>query len=243
MLRIALLTLSSITIANAVIPSRIDWGGAVRMGPSKSTIINVVTTLTPGRPPLDQRGMLVLWPGIYNSSGANLVQTVLQSFPTRDPSDGSPGSYGNGSYWCGANENEWCTCGSLYTGHDQKSGKNSKVKAKDRIRIEYNLKKDNKTWEQIVTNADTNKSLSYYSHESGPYMRLFDTAIECQNGCTPTASLHYYENTKITLKERDDTFLKSVYKTGKAEFKVAKMDSAGRVLTIRNMTMPAGNAM
>jgi hypothetical protein len=40
------------------------WGGSVSLGPSKSTIINAVTTLIPGVAPPVQNGVLFLWPGV-----------------------------------------------------------------------------------------------------------------------------------------------------------------------------------
>jgi hypothetical protein len=40
------------------------WGGSVSLGPSKSTIINAVTTLIPGAAPPTQNGELFLWPGV-----------------------------------------------------------------------------------------------------------------------------------------------------------------------------------
>lgn len=40
------------------------WGGSVSLGPSKSTIINAVTTLIPGAAPSTQNGELFLWPGV-----------------------------------------------------------------------------------------------------------------------------------------------------------------------------------
>jgi hypothetical protein len=40
------------------------WGGSVSLGPSKSTIVNAVTTLIPGAAPPTQNGVLFLWPGV-----------------------------------------------------------------------------------------------------------------------------------------------------------------------------------
>lgn len=57
-----------------------SWGGAVSLGPSKSTIINAVTTLTPGAAPSTQSGELFLWPGMSNGTG-DLIQTTLESWP------------------------------------------------------------------------------------------------------------------------------------------------------------------
>lgn len=56
------------------------WGGAVSLGPSKSTIIEAVTTLTPGTAPSSQNGELFLWPGMSNGTG-DLIQTTLESWP------------------------------------------------------------------------------------------------------------------------------------------------------------------
>lgn len=40
------------------------WGGSVSLGPSKSTIVNAVTTSIPGPAPATQNGVLFLWPGV-----------------------------------------------------------------------------------------------------------------------------------------------------------------------------------
>lgn len=56
-----------------------SWGGAVSLGPSKSTITRAVTTLVPGAAPSTQNGKLFLWPGMSNGTG-DLVQTTLESW-------------------------------------------------------------------------------------------------------------------------------------------------------------------
>lgn len=60
-------------------PRADTWGGAVSLGPSTSTIIEAVTTLTPGEAPPTQGGVLFLWPGMSNGTGC-LIQTTLESW-------------------------------------------------------------------------------------------------------------------------------------------------------------------
>lgn len=55
------------------------WGGSVSLGPSKSTIIEAVTTIIPGPAPPTQNGVLFLWPGMSNGTG-DLIQTTLESW-------------------------------------------------------------------------------------------------------------------------------------------------------------------
>lgn len=52
-------------------------GGAISLGPTKSTITHAITTLIPGFPPTNQTGTLFLWPGMSNGTG-DLVQTTLE---------------------------------------------------------------------------------------------------------------------------------------------------------------------
>lgn len=75
----SLLKLAPSTPRN-VVPRVDTWGGSVSLGPSKSTIIEAVTTLTPGDAPPTQSGVLFLWPGMSNGTG-DLIQTTLESWP------------------------------------------------------------------------------------------------------------------------------------------------------------------
>lgn len=53
------------------------WGGSVSLGPSKSTIINAVTTLIPGAAPATQNGELFLWPGVSLQFLPHLFQSLI----------------------------------------------------------------------------------------------------------------------------------------------------------------------
>lgn len=116
---------------------RDSWGGAISLGPTKSTITNAVTTLIPGAPPTTQNGMLFIWPGMSNGTG-DLVQTTLESWPTSS----------GGDSWCGASAQEWCIRASLFGGFGQKDGNAAVVGSTTPVRIEYNLMSDGQTWEQ-----------------------------------------------------------------------------------------------
>lgn len=48
---------------------RDDWGGSVSLGPTKSHIVDAITTISPGDAPPTQSGKLFLWPGMSNGTG------------------------------------------------------------------------------------------------------------------------------------------------------------------------------
>lgn len=73
----SLVALLVATASAANLLRRDSWGGALSLGPSKSTIINAVTTLIPGTAPSPQTGELFLWPGMSNGTG-DLIQTTLE---------------------------------------------------------------------------------------------------------------------------------------------------------------------
>jgi hypothetical protein len=56
--------LASAGLLETVVKRDDSWGGSVSLGPSKSTIVNAVTTLIPGAAPETQNGVLFLWPGV-----------------------------------------------------------------------------------------------------------------------------------------------------------------------------------
>lgn len=114
---------------------RDSWGGSVSLGPTKSTIVNAVTTLIPGTAPSTQDGVLFLWPGMSNGTG-DLVQTTLESWPDNS--------------WCGATTGQWCVRASLFGSFGQLDGDSSAVSGSDKVRIEYNLESDGETWKQYV---------------------------------------------------------------------------------------------
>ena len=74
------------------IVKRDSWGPSVSLGPTKSHIINAVTTIIPGPAPSTQNGELFLWPGMSNGTG-DLIQTTLESWPDNS--------------WCGAAKGQW----------------------------------------------------------------------------------------------------------------------------------------
>ena len=142
------------------VAKRDSWGGSVSLGPTKSDIINAVTTIIPGVAPSTQNGELFLWPGMSNGTG-DLIQTTLESWPS--------------NAWCGATTGQWCVRASIFGSFGQLDGTGSPVSADDHVRIEYNLASDGETWTQNVTNALTGAALSSYSYAAGPYM----------TGCVP----------------------------------------------------------
>jgi hypothetical protein len=137
------------------ITRRDSWGGAVSLGPSKSTIINAVTTITPGAAPSTQAGELFLWPGMSNGTG-DLVQTTLESWPDNS--------------WCGAATGEWCIRCSLFGSFGQLDGTAGVVSSSMSVKIEYTLQSDGGTWLQTATDVASGTVLSTFSHNSGPYM-------------------------------------------------------------------------
>lgn len=90
-----------------------------------------------------------------------------------------------------------------------------------------------------VTNADNGKKLSYFKHDSGPYMRGYGTGTECQQDCTGTISEQKYLNTVITLKEADTTFGNTVSSSQGAKYSALKQTKGGKVWTIDTITVPA----
>jgi hypothetical protein len=171
----SLVALLAATANAASLLRRDTWGGALSLGPSKSTIISAVTTLTPGNAPTTQNGELFLWPGMSNGTG-DLVQTTLESWPD--------------NAWCGAKPGQWCVwCvrASVFGWFGQLDGTAGVVSGSDQVKIQYTLESNQQTWTQYVlpvttvycltnpyrtvTNAVTGALLSSYSHDSGPYMR------------------------------------------------------------------------
>ncbi|KAJ5861292.1 uncharacterized protein N7529_008602 [Penicillium soppii] len=200
------------------------WGGSVSLGPSKSTIINAVTTLIPGAAPATQNGELFLWPGMSNGTG-DLVQTTLESWPS--------------NAWCGATTGQWCVRASVFGSFGQLDGTGSAVSGTDQVRIEYNLESDGQTWKQTVTNGQTGALLSTYSHASGPYMRGYGTGTECDDNCSGTIAAQKYLNTVITLASADTTFGSTIAKAGGATYSGLSSSQGGKVWTITEIDVPA----
>lgn len=152
----ALLPALLATANAAALSKRDSWGGALSLGPTTSTIISSVTTLTPGTAPSTQNGELFLWPGMSNGTG-DLIQTTLESWPDNT--------------WCGAVPGEWCVRASVFGAFGQLDGTASPVKGDQEVKIVYTLESDNMSWTQTVTDAQTGVGLSNYTIAAGPYMR------------------------------------------------------------------------
>ncbi|KAF9242459.1 hypothetical protein DTO027I6_6916 [Penicillium roqueforti] len=216
--------LASAGLLETVIKRDDYWGGSVSLGPSKSTIINAVTTLIPGAAPETQNGELFLWPGMSNGTG-DLVQTTLESWPS--------------NAWCGATTGQWCVRASVFGSFGQLDGTGSPVSGTDEVRIEYNLESDGQTWKQTVTNGQTGALLSTYSHESGPYMRGYGTGTECDDNCSGTIAAQKYLNTVITLASADTTFGSTIASAGGATYTGLSSSQGGKVWTITQIDIPS----
>ncbi|KAF3903225.1 hypothetical protein ABW20_dc0104044 [Dactylellina cionopaga] len=200
------------------------WGGSVSLGPSKSTIINAVTTIIPGPAPPSQNGELFLWPGMSNGTG-DLIQTTLESWPSNS--------------WCGAAAGQWCVRASVFGWFGQLDGNSAPVSGSDQVRIEYALQSDQNTWLQTVTNAVTGAVLSTYSHASGPYMRGYGTGTECDDSCSGTIAQQSYLNTVITLASADTTFGNTIASAGGATYSGLTSSQGGKVWSIASINIPA----
>ncbi|GAQ05313.1 hypothetical protein ALT_2634 [Aspergillus lentulus] len=218
------LLLPALGLSSSVNKREDSWGGSVSLGPTKSTIVNAVTTLIPGAAPATQSGELFLWPGMSNGTG-DLVQTTLESWPSND--------------WCGATTGQWCVRASLFGSFGQLDGDASPVSGTDQVRIEYTLLDDQETWVQNVTNAQTGKVLSTFSHKSGPYMTGYGTGTECDGGCTGTVAEQKYLNTKITLASADTTFGNTIASAAGATYSGLSSSEGGKLWTIETITIPA----
>ncbi|GME32628.1 hypothetical protein BKCO1_1700040 [Neofusicoccum parvum] len=208
-LALLLPSLAAALPASGIMPfKRADtWGGAVSLGPTKSTIVNAVTTFIPGAPPATQNGLLFLWPGMSNGTG-DLVQTTVEQ-------------WNNGNSF------------------GQLDGTASSISGDTKVRIEYNLMSDGTTWEQKVTDASTGKSLSYFKHDSGPYMRGYGTGTECDNSCTGTVSEQQYLGTTITLASADTSFGNTIGSSQGATYTGLKSSQGGKVWSIDKIHVPA----
>lgn len=201
-----------------------SWGGAVSLGPSKSTIIKAVTTLTPGTAPSTQDGMLFLWPGMSNGTG-NLIQTTLESWPDNS--------------WCGASTGEWCVRASVFGSFGQVDGDAAAVSGSTPVEIVYEL--SGTEWTQTVTNANTGASLSSYTIDvgEGATMTGYGTGTECDNSCSGTIAEQTYQNTVITLLEADTSFGDTISTSAGATYSGLSSSEGGKVWTITKMTVPA----
>jgi hypothetical protein len=78
--------------------------------------------------------------------------------------------------------------------------------------------------------------MSVLSTKSGPYMRGYGTACECQSGCHGTVVEHYYFDTTITFKEPEPGFKLTALQG--ASFTPPVSEHGGRVWKIAKMTIP-----
>ncbi|KAJ6110568.1 hypothetical protein N7486_002803 [Penicillium sp. IBT 16267x] len=224
---------------------RDSWGGSVSLGPSKSTIVNAVTTIIPGAAPATQDGELFLWPGMSNGTG-DLIQTTLESWPS--------------NAWCGATTGQWCVRASVFGSFGQLDGDGSPVSGTEQVRIDTilrvmerpgsskqslpkqrtNLRGTNELMPvRTVTNVETGKLLSTYSIAAGPYMTGYGTGTECDNDCTGTIAAQKYINTTITLKSADTTFGDTIATGAGATYTGLASSQGGKVWTIETMNIPA----
>lgn len=201
-----------------------SWGGAVSLGPSKSTIIKAVTTLTPGTAPSTQNGELFLWPGMSNGTG-DLIQTTMESW-----ADNS---------WCGATTGQWCVRASVFGSFGQLDGTGSPVSGDTPVKIVYEL--EDTTWVQTVTNANTGAALSSYSIDvgAGATMTGYGTGTECDDSCSGTIAEQTYSNTVITLLEADTSFGDTIVASNGATYSGLVSSESGKVWTIASMNVPA----
>ncbi|CCO28774.1 hypothetical protein RSOLAG1IB_08394 [Rhizoctonia solani AG-1 IB] len=197
------------------------WGGSYSLGPAKTNIIEMTTTLAPGAAPSTQTGMLFLWPGISNGTG-DLVQTTLEQWPDNS--------------WCGAGKGEWCVRASVFGWFGQRDGPGAVVKATDSVTMNYKLGSNKMTWTQTVT--INNKVVSTLTSESGPYMKGWGTGTECNGGCTGTISAQKYTNTVITLDAADPNFGKTASSAGGATATGLTSEQGGKVWKIATINVP-----
>ncbi|KAF2712582.1 hypothetical protein K504DRAFT_427017 [Pleomassaria siparia CBS 279.74] len=223
---ITALASTAIALPAPALEARDSWGGSVSLGPTKSSIISAVTTLTPGVAPSTQGGELFLWPGISNGTG-DLIQTTLEQWPDNS--------------WCGAVAGEWCVRASLFGSFGQLDGPYSLVKGDDQVKIVYTRGEavsGGWTRTQNVTNAVTGASLSTFSHMSGP-MTGWGTGTECDDGCTGTINEQTYANTVITLEAADTTFGDTIATAAGATYTGLSSSEGGKVWTIATIKVPA----
>ncbi|KAF3769695.1 hypothetical protein M406DRAFT_325187 [Cryphonectria parasitica EP155] len=201
-----------------------SWGGAVSLGPSKSTIVHAVTTLTPGTAPSTQNGELFLWPGMSNGTG-DLIQTTLESWPDNS--------------WCGATTGQWCVRASVFGYFGQYDGTASAVSGDTPVEIVYSL--SGTVWTQTVTNADTGAALSSYEIDvgSGATMTGYGTGTECDDSCSGTIAAQTYTGTTITLAAADESFGDTIVTTGGATYTGLATADGGVTWTIEEMYVPA----
>ncbi|KAF8674653.1 hypothetical protein RHS04_07073 [Rhizoctonia solani] len=213
--------ISTLIMCTAALVAADTWGGSYSLGPAKTNIIEMTTTLTPGVAPSTQTGMLFLWPGISNGTG-DLVQTTLEQWPDNS--------------WCGAGKGEWCVRASVFGWFGQRDGPSAVVKPTDAVTMNYKLGSNKMTWTQTVT--INNKVVSTLTSDSGPYMKGWGTGTECNGGCTGTISAQKYTNTIITLDAADPNFGKTASSAGGATATGLTSEQGGKIWKIATINVP-----
>ncbi|QRW22844.1 hypothetical protein RhiXN_07880 [Rhizoctonia solani] len=222
--------ISTLIMCTAALVAADTWGGSYSLGPAKTNIIEMTTTLT-----LELRhllrlacfsfGQFLFWvshmPGISNGTG-DLVQTTLEQWPDNS--------------WCGAGKGEWCVRASVFGWFGQRDGPSAVVKPTDAVTMNYKLGSNKMTWTQTVT--INNKVVSTLTSDSGPYMKGWGTGTECNGGCTGTISAQKYTNTVITLDAADPNFGKTAASAGGATATGLTSEQGGKIWKIATINVP-----
>jgi hypothetical protein len=87
-----------------------------------------------------------------------------------------------------------------------------------------------------VTDVASQRVMSTLSTKSGPYMRGYGTACECQRDCAGTIDTHYYTDTTITFKSPEPEF--KLGSSQGATFTPPVSSDGGKVWRIAKMTIP-----
>ncbi|KAL1307020.1 hypothetical protein AAFC00_005647 [Neodothiora populina] len=216
----------------------LTWGPLVGMGPTRDGvgIISAVSTIYPGNMPKTQPGGLYNWIGIDSpDANSDLVQGIV-------------GSYTHGQSECPGAEADslWCITAEVYgtiPGTQQTNQWVGDLRALDKnpadgITFNYTLV-NQKTglWLQTVTNARTQELMATFNKTSQT-MTLFNTAVECQNGCTPPVDPQYWVDTTIILSEADEDFGSTLYQSNHATNTPVTTPDNGKTWKIANITIP-----
>jgi len=222
MLLRSLIAVSLLALTSFIVLTTADsWGEAWSLGPTKSRIIEAITTIQPGKPPQPPHSMLALWPGMSNGSG-DLIQTTVEQWEDNS--------------WCGGTKDQWCVRASLFGSFGQIDGPGAKVDATEKITIHYKRSDDAKSWTQTVTRA-SGQVISTLTHASG-HMTGFGTGTECNDKCTGTTDYQYYTDTKITLEAADPTFGNTRGKGAHVVEENFTSSEGGKVWTVKKITIP-----
>jgi len=225
-LNLPFICLISFALTTILTAQSIKWGPAWSIGPTKSHIIQATTTIEPGKPPQPPKDLLVLWPGMSNSSG-DLIQAVFEQYVDLS--------------YCNATKEEWCVRASYYrttpTPHQTFGTGVAKSTATEKIKMDYKRSADAKSWTQTVTRVSTGQVISTLTSDSG-IMTGWGTGTECQNTCTGSTDYQYYTDTTIVLEAADTTFGNTrVLGTGVKEEGFTSTEG-GKVWKVAKITLP-----